>query len=71
LKLRDHVFDQQSKSHCLTIAILGTLPPRRRVDGEGSLRNTPARCQRSQVGANDPFSPRGFPRKSFGWILPE
>jgi hypothetical protein len=31
---RDYIFDKQSKSHRLTVAILGALPSRRRVDEE-------------------------------------
>jgi hypothetical protein len=34
LQQRDYVFDKQSKSHRLTVALLGAPPSRRRVDGE-------------------------------------
>src|ERR1017187_3792895 len=56
-RLRDYVFDKLSKSNRLTVAILGAPPSRRQVDEEKvSPRNTPARRQRSQVGAAGPIS---------------
>ena len=46
---RDYVFDKQSKSHHLTVAILGAPPSRRRVDGE---------CFRPETRRRDASAPR-------------